>query len=86
MRQTGVVLCMFSHCTESGRNLRRNIDVADDQHDQVGERFQSAEPASAIFHNFGHTVQSLTDGVGQSGLGKCKNGVHMLSHYGDKAA
>lgn len=54
---------MFSHCTELEGNLRRNVDVADDQHDQIGERCQNAEAASTVIHNFGLTVQSLTNCV-----------------------
>ena len=54
-----------SYCTESGRDLRRDIEVSDAQVNEVGKGIQSFKSTGAILDHADNAVEAFGGGVGQ---------------------
>ena len=74
----------ISQCTQLTGNVRRNIEVADSQVDQVGEAIQVAVSRSSIFNNFDNTVKAFTYGIGQISVNEGKDVLEVISQGADK--
>lgn len=57
---------MASECSQIAWNVRRDIEVSDDEVDDVGEGFQGAVSAGAILDDLvDDAVESFGDGIGE---------------------
>ena len=61
-------MTLSSDGSEALRDLRRNVEVADDQIDQIGKRVEIEETGSALFDHLEDAVNAFAFSVGDTGL------------------
>ena len=76
----------FHAGTESGRNLRRDIEVSDAQVDEVGKGVQRFKSTGAVFEHAHDAVEAFGGGVGQVRTDEGGDAGGVLSHGADEPA
>lgn len=71
---------------EPGRDLLRQIDVADSQVDHVGEGVEVPETAGAVLDDSDDAIDTFSDGIGCPGIDEGHHGLLMFSQGMDKLA
>ena len=66
--------------------MRRNIEVADDEVNDVGEGVEVAVSAGAVLDDFDDAVQSLGDGIGQIVLDEGQDVLEVRLEGADEGA
>ena len=77
---------MTSECSQIARNVRRDIEVTDNEADDPGEGIQIAASAGAVLDDLDDAIESFADGVGQFVLDKGEDAVEMRLQRADERA
>ena len=77
---------MTSERSQIARNVRRDIEVTDDEVDDVGECIQVAISAGAVLDDRDDAIESFGDGVGQIVLDEGEDVVEMRLQRADERA
>ena len=75
-----------SHCTESGGNLRRDIEVSDAQVNEVGKGIQRFKSTGSILDHADDSIEPFGGGVGQVRVDEGRDAGRMLAHRVDEPA
>ena len=75
-----------SQCTETRRDLRRDIDVTDSEEYHVGKGIERAKSAGPILDDFDDAIEAFCDRVGESGSDEGQYAVVMPLQGVDKLA
>ena len=75
-----------SDCAEFGRNLRRNIEVANSQENHVSEVVEITISGGPVFNDFNDAVKALADSIGQVPIGEGDDVIKVISYRTDELA
>ncbi len=75
-----------SYCKESGRNLRRDIEVSDAQVDEVGKGIERFKSTGSILDHADDAIEPFGGGLGQVRIDEGRDPGGMLAHRIDEPA